>query len=184
MNNIKSTRKKQNITITELSKKIGMSQANLTKIENNQIELKIDLAQKIALALGVSLETIIDTQSQNNKIELINPETLKLPKFCSIDFPIPNNKPHLRGYILPDDTMAHLLPKHSITIIDTLKNDPENGVFLISINNEVMLRRLQLLDSKSILILTENKSYSTFEKQLSDINILGKAISVITNILI
>ena len=129
MNNLKNIRKKQNITITELSKKVGMSQANLTKIENNQIELKVDLAQKIALVLGVSIDTIIDSPSQNNKIELINPEPLKLPKFSAIDFPIPNNKPHIKGYILPDDTMATLFYKHSIAIIDTLKNMPVNGVF-------------------------------------------------------
>ena len=184
MNNLKNIRKKQNITITELSKKVGMSQANLTKIENNQIELKVDLAQKIALVLGVSIDTIIDSPSQNNKIELINPETLKLPKFSAIDFPIPNNKPHIKGYILPDDTMATLFSKHSIAIIDTLKNIPENGVFLISINNITMLRRLQLLDNKHLLILTENKSYNTFEKPINDINILGKAISVITHTLI
>ena len=177
MNNIKTIRKKQNITITELAQKIGMSQANLTKIENNQIELKIDLAKKLATFFNVPLETIINIPSQTgNKIELINPEALNLPQLSQIEYPIPNLKSNIKGFVQKDDTMAPLIPKHSIVVVDTLKNEIENAIFLVSINNSKTLRRIQPLDEEQVLILTENKSYNHLCVKNKEIKILAKAI--------
>ena len=58
MNNIKNIRKSQNMSVTELAKALNMSQSNLTKIENNQLELKHDTAQKIADILNVSISAL------------------------------------------------------------------------------------------------------------------------------
>ena len=145
MNNIKKIRKQKGLTITELASQIGMSQANLTKIENNQIELKTEIAKKIADTLNVSLSAI-----QNNEelkgVELINPEAYQLPNLSNWNIPPQVNidSKTSKAYILADDTMSPTIKEHSICIVDTSNTTLNNGVFLIKYNNLLLIRRLQI----------------------------------------
>ena len=177
MNNIKKIRKSQKISVTQLAQMLNMSQSNLTKIENNQLDLKRETAIKIAQILNVSLESIYNT-SNDEGINIINPETLNLPNLSTFNL-IPetlkqNN--NIYTYICQDDTMSPNINKNSIILIDTNKKNIENGVFLIKINNRTSLRRLQITNSGTINILTDNRFYPPIETQASEINIIGQAI--------
>ena len=183
MNNIKKIRKQLNISVTELAKRINMSQANLTKIENNQIELKIEMAKRISQALNISLNTILDTQTSGVvKIELINPEIIGLVQYQTIDIPsqlLEGNNSKLKAYIQEDDTMEPLLKKNSIAIINTEKKTLQNGVYLISVNNNLLIRRLQRTLQNTIYIIPENKAYQTEEINESKLQIIGKVSSLL-----
>ena len=183
MNNIKKIRKQLNISVTELAKRINMSQANLTKIENNQVELKIELAEKISKSLNVPLNTILETKTSGiTKIELINPELLGLTQYQTIDIPsqmLDNNNPKLKAFIQEDDTMETLIKKNSIVIINTEEKTLQNGIYLININNNQQIRRLQKTHQNTIYIIPENKAYHTEEVEETKFQIIGKASSVL-----
>lgn len=126
MNNIKKIRKEQRISVTELAAKLSMSQSNLTKIENGQIELKTDLAAKIAQTLSVSVQALLKNETQpcvNEVIELplLNPETINLPKHTRLPIPAVlingNMKAHTL-YITEDDAMMPPAPRGTLVIVE------------------------------------------------------------------
>ncbi|WP_333502261.1 helix-turn-helix transcriptional regulator [Weissella confusa] len=49
---IKSSRVRQNMTQTELGGKVGLTQAQVTKIENGQTKLNVEMLSAIVEALG------------------------------------------------------------------------------------------------------------------------------------
>ena len=177
MNNIKKIRKSQKISVTQLAQMLNMSQSNLTKIENNQLELKRQTATQIAQILNVSLDAIYNTHKEEGS-NIINPETFNLPNLSTFNL-IPealkqNN--NIYTYICQDDTMSPSINKNSIVLIDTNKKDIENGIFLIKINNITALRRLQTTHNNTVNILTDNRFYPAIETTFSQLNIIGQAI--------
>lgn len=177
MNNIKKIRKKQKISVTQLAKMLNMSQSNLTKIENNQLELKRQTAIQIAQILNVSLDAIYSSSKEEGS-NIINPETFNLPNLSTFNL-IPETikqKDSIQTYICQDDTMSPSINKNSIVLIDTNKRNIENGIFLIKINNTTVLRRLQTTYNNTINILTDNRFYPPIETNASQINIIGQAI--------
>jgi len=48
-------RKQQNLTLTQLSEKSGVSRAEINYIENGQVIPKVDVLCKLAKALGVKV---------------------------------------------------------------------------------------------------------------------------------
>ena len=185
MNNIKKIRKQKGLTITELANLIGMSQSNLTKIENNQIELKQDIINKIAQVLNVSSDAILNHTDENSyKVEILNPEVYNLPTLSCWNIPptIPlKDKSQIKSYIQPDDTMQPTIPMHSLCLIDTSLTAITNGVFLIKQQNSISIKRLQTLDDTNLLVLTDNKSYQSSIYSQSDITVIGKVTSIITH---
>lgn len=183
MNNIKKIRKQLNISVTELAKRINMSQANLTKIENNQVELKIELAEKISNALNVSLNTILETKASGiTQIELINPNIIGLTQYQALDIPsqiLDNSDSKLKAFVQEDDTMSPLIKKNSIVIINTKEKTLLNGIYLININNNLLIRRLQKTLQNTIYIIPENKAYQTEEVKEAKFQIIGKASSIL-----
>ena len=180
MNNIKQIRKQQGLTITELSQKVGMSQANLTKIENNQIELRHEVAQKIATILNVSISSLTGT-SDLNAIELINPEQFLMPQFTKWNIIPQIDTINTKGYIMPDDTMSPTITKDSICVVNTKETTIHNGLFLIQQNEQIKARRLQIISKDEFLILTDNKSYTQNQVNINTITIIGKITHIISS---
>lgn len=187
MNNIKSLRKKQNISVTELAERLGMSQSNLTKIENGQLELKPSVAQKIAQELNVSPTALQDTNLITNgykNLDIINPEKLQLPILST--YPIllaqtGNIKKDCAIYLMPDDTMRPTISENSAVIIDkSIKTFTQNGIYLIINNGTTELRRLCQQSQTDIQILKDNTNYPPQSNDISNLNIIGKAIALHT----
>ncbi len=179
MNNIKNIRKSQNMSVTELAKALNMSQSNLTKIENNQLELKHDTAQKIANILNVSISALHDTPNTTG-ITIINPEAFNLPILSTINF-IPqniHNSSTIKAYITTNDTMSPTINKHSIALIDNNKKELKNGLFLIKINNTLQINRIQLIKNTSALLHFDNKLYSSIETEYDNFSIIGEVVGI------
>lgn len=65
LNNIKQIRKSLGITVAELAQKLNMSQGNLTKIENGQVDMKAETAAAIAAILQCPLDKLIAEEKDN-----------------------------------------------------------------------------------------------------------------------
>ncbi|QEK11548.1 helix-turn-helix transcriptional regulator [Crassaminicella thermophila] len=87
---IKELRKEFNISSKELTKKAGISQPVLSKLENNQRKADIEIIEKICTALNISLKDFFDIQNKTNSSLLkltshakkLNPDQLeKLTEF-------------------------------------------------------------------------------------------------------
>ena len=179
MNNIKNIRKSQNMSVTELAKALNMSQSNLTKIENNQLELKHDTAQKIADILNVSISALHSSPNTTGAI-IINPEIFNLPPLSAINFLPPNiyNTSTIKAYIAIDDTMSPTINKHSIVLIDSNKKELKNGIFLIKTNNTLQINRIQTTLQASVLLHFDNKSYSSTQIDCDKFSIIGEIVSI------
>lgn len=185
MNNIKKIRKQKNLTITELANLIGMSQSNLTKIENNQIELKQETINKIAKALNVSTSAITTaSKDEYTQIELLNPELYNLPPLSYWNIPPTiqlNNLNQTKGFIQPDDTMEPTVCLHSLCLIDTSNTSLSNGIFLIKEHNRLSLKRLQIEDNNHVFIISDNKFYHNQTQNISETIIIGKLDAIISH---
>lgn len=187
-NNIKQLRKEQGLSVTELASKLNMSQGNLTKIENGQIELKADTAEKIAAALNVSPQALQERKTSAGimMLELINPQILSLPALSRLPVPadlVPNTPKNAAIYVMTDDTMSPHVPLGALVIIDKGNNNfTTNGIYLLQVGQTIVLRRLQQTFSSSINILCDNNSYIPQQMDIESINIIGRAIFSLSSI--
>lgn len=58
-NKIKECRKKRGVSQEELAKQIGVKRAVISKYETGKISPRLDMVQKIARALGVSIDELL-----------------------------------------------------------------------------------------------------------------------------
>ncbi|MBF8984107.1 helix-turn-helix transcriptional regulator [Lutibacter sp. B2] len=87
---VKKLRKEFNISSNELTKKTGISQPVLSKLENNQRKADVAIIETICAALNISLKDFFDVQNETNSTLLkltshakkLNPDQLeKLAEF-------------------------------------------------------------------------------------------------------
>lgn len=188
MNNIKKIRKSQNISVTELALKLNMSQSNLTKIENSQIELRQDVAQKIAEALNVSVTALRQEKGEDNAalIELINPESAGYKPMAHISFPFPNasNLPQSPAlFAITDDAMEPKINKNAFVLLDkSVTSLNADGIYLIEINAKKIIRRLQNSLNGTIFVIPDNKAYTLEEISPDNLKIIAKATGVLSYI--
>ncbi len=187
MNNIKQLRKGQGISVTELAQKLNMSQGNLSKIENGQLELKEELAQKIAEILNVSPLALTSEPTANGVVwlEVINPDVLSLPPLSRLPFPahmLPENIQNQTLFAMPDDTMSPKIPAGSLVVIDKAERDTvQNGIYLLQIGQNIILRRLQNTFTSGLNLLSDNPVYPPQQIDISSINVIGKAILAVSS---
>lgn len=186
-NNIKSIRKKIGLSVVELAEKLEMSQSNLTKIENAQIGLKPQTAEKIAKILNVSASALYQTSKEaqdfQKYISLINPEVWKMPRYSKFPLPeiitVPDSE--LQGYIAEDDTMSPVIPKNALVVVAPSKDMPfKDGLYLIEIDHQKYLRRLQKASGGNISVIADNKSYQSQLFLAEEIKIIARAFAVLS----
>ena len=60
LNNIAEIRKKEGLTIRQLEYKTGISKSTLSRIENNETKLYLELLEKISKALDCRVQDLFD----------------------------------------------------------------------------------------------------------------------------
>lgn len=163
-NNIKQIRKSLGISVTELAQRLNMSQGNLTKIENGQVDLRLDTAQAIAEVLQCPLERIMEQEREESSPLVMN---LNLPQGS-------------RTQKVVNDNMSPTLKKGDIAVIVPQSSKKEDGVYLLNKAGREMIRRLQTLSDGKIALLTDNKLYETEYMEEREIEIIGKVIQKIS----
>lgn len=187
MNNIKRLRKEKGLSVSALAAALNMSQSNLTKIENGQVELKPELTAKIADILQISPAALTQTETAANGVyvlPLLNPEIANLPPLSYLSIPqilCQNLPPKSALYAMEDDTMAPLIAQNSLVIINKdIRNFTLNGIYLLHLNDKICLRRLQQTSDQKVNILSDNAAYLPEQTDITKLNIIGKAHTVIS----
>ncbi len=164
MNQIKQIRKSLGLSVTELAARLNMSQGNLTKIENNQIDLKTETAQKIAAVLGCPLEKLLA-------------EAPELPSSLSLPFNLP---PQSHTLSVRDDTMAPTLQPGDLAVYMPENAKRENGLYVLEQQGREVIRRLQGLTDGTIAVLCDNPAYQAEYAAPGTLTILGRMTHKIT----
>lgn len=59
MNNLKEIRKEKGMTQEELANAVGITQSNLSRIENGKVQISLKLAKDITVTLGCTVDDLI-----------------------------------------------------------------------------------------------------------------------------
>jgi phage repressor protein C with HTH and peptisase S24 domain len=88
------------------------------------------------------------------------------------------NNHRLEGIKVRGDSMQPTVDDGDIVYINRDDTTPKNGIFVIRIGDEVLIKRLSKLPNKSIKVSSDNEFYPSFEIDLSaenlDFEIIGK----------
>lgn len=165
VNNLKNLRKARNISVTELAQKLGMSQGNLTKIENGQVDMKAETAAALAEILQCTLEQLLADRDSTDTTALAT--YFNLPADARI-FPV------------RDDTMAPTLFPGDIAVIRPTAVQTGNGLYVLQIQGREVIRRLQTLSDGKVVLLCDNQVYQPEYAALSTLQLQGRVISKIS----
>lgn len=148
-NNIKLLRKKANMSQVELAHSVGVSQAQIQRLESGDRSLKIDVVEKIGLALRVDfLELVSPTLSPSSrKIPLSGVvnflEEHERQGGITIEYPehivFETQRADLSAFWVWDDSVNVYVPKESVIVVDPTVTDPK------------------LLDKKLVVVLSEGR---------------------------
>ncbi len=165
-NNLKQLRKARGFGVAELAQKLGMSQGNLTKIENGQVDMKAETAAALAGILQCPLEQLLDSGE-------ISQEASPLAAY----FNMPTDA---RTLAIRDDTMAPTLAPGDIAIIRPAAFCSGNGVYALQIGAKEVIRRLQALSDGKVALLCDNRFYQAEYAAPSELQFLGRVVGKIS----
>jgi len=85
---------------------------------------------------------------------------------------------HLNALDVEGDSMIPLIKNGDLIIFDLSKNQPNDGIYVLSIDDCVLVKRIQCLPNYRLKIISENKVYEPYEVDLKidNIRIIGKVV--------
>lgn len=200
MNNIKTLRKMRDVTSQTLAASIGISQPNLSKIENNQINLSLDLANKIAEYFRVDLGQVIGSAPVENgfndcvKINILDIKAccgsgienlteqvtgcwqMPLIEFKKISFADPHNVYMLQA---SGDSMQPTIADGDWALVDLGQNFmSSDGIYLIRLANGLAIKRLQAR-LNNIMVKSDNTKYDDITAEAGELTVVGKIIYIL-----
>ena len=159
LNNIKQIRKSLGITVAELAQKLNMSQGNLTKIENGQVDMKAETAAAIAAILQCPLDKLIAEEKDN-----VSP--LSLPLNLPVDS---------RTMAVRDNNMAPTLISGDIAVVRPCQTKGADGIYLLQRQG-----REVLLSDGRVAVLCDNQAYlPEYVVTAAELEISGHVVSKI-----
>lgn len=89
--NVKFLRNSKKISQQELADKVGVDRSTISRIENNEIETTVPVAEKIAKSLNVSFSDLVSKNLSFNNANIVDIDTdiIKIPVFGTIKAGIP-----------------------------------------------------------------------------------------------
>lgn len=183
---LKYFRSKQNLSQTDLSDLVGISQKQISDYEvGNSMPRQANLL-KLIKALKVTkqefMTTPIDTANDlisdlqfvsfHNEVSNLK---ISLPATIIKDLPLDKEK------IIPTringQSMLPLLNNGDIALIDTNQNQPQDGeVFAINFFNEELVARVFRNIDGSLILSRDNEGYPPKTVSPADIEIIGKLV--------
>ena len=161
LNNIKQIRKSLGITVAELAQKLNMSQGNLTKIENGQVDMKAETAAAI---VQCPLDKLIAEEKDN-----VSPLSLPL-----------NLPADSRTLAVRDNNMAPTLISGDIAVVRPCQTKGADGIYLLQRQGREVLRRLQTLSDGRVAVLCDNQAYlPEYAVTAAELEISGHVVSKI-----
>lgn len=92
-----------------------------------------------------------------------------------------NANPHdLVVISVKGDSMEGILNERDVILVDKAQNQPGNGLYVVRIGNDLIVKRIQSLPGGKLLVTSANEAYAPFELDLAqdynDISIIGKVL--------
>ena len=207
---LKSEMKKRGINSTALASTAGVKTSFIYDVISGKSAnpSTVKLA-RVADSLGVSLKFLVDS-NESDKPELAHSDIISIPRLLiDTNRPEPtlisqhqDNEPHhfnkkwlesislnpsaLRLMTIIGDVMAPSLQQGNTVLIDTSLTLPSPpGIFIIHDGFALSPKRLELLSHLTpprIRVMSDNPQYSTYEKSVDDIRIIGRVVWLARNI--
>lgn len=155
-NKIKSLRLAKGLSQDELAKKCGyQSRSSINKIEMGQRDVSRAKVVEIANALGISPQKLLD-----DPLATLNADVDKLAA-RSTGAPIQSHPSDKMVYCMPDNSMMlECIKKNAMLKIKT--STPKSGdIVLVSLQNEMLVRKYTKLDNGVVLLEAANPKYKT-----------------------
>ena len=190
---LKELRIKNNLTIMQVEVKTGISNSYISLIERNKRKPSLEILHKLAKTYKVTTEDLlrfigylppIQNKINFNQIPIYNIVPKEKPSFVSENIeeysPVP---PGLESSTTKD-LIAIRIKNKSMTckrieigdfLIIRKQSDLENGIIaLISLNNELAIKRI-VKQNRHIILQSTNQDYSpALVKENDDFKIIGK----------
>jgi transcriptional regulator with XRE-family HTH domain len=206
MNIIKEKREEQRISQNELGKRVGLSQQQINRIENDgNIPLKHipafarvlnipltdllpDSFKLIKFSPAPSSDCItvdvLDARAccgdgvENFKENVIGLWQMPKTEFQTITFANPEAVKMLRVF---GDSMEPTLKDGDWVLVDTSRNAVDSdGMFLIRMTSGLAVKRIQNTIGSDIVIKSDNSKYDNITASASDVYVVGKVIYTLT----
>ena len=179
-------RSKQNLSQTELSALVGISQKQISDYEvGNTVPrqanllklletLKVTKQEFMSAPIDTTNDSISDLEfvTFHNKVSNLK---ISLPANIFQDLPLD------RDSIIPTringQSMLPLLNNGDIALIDTSQNQPQDGkVFAINFFNEELIARVFRNPDGTLLLSRDNPDYPPKTVRLDEVEIIGKVV--------
>ncbi|MCX6221288.1 MAG: helix-turn-helix transcriptional regulator [Bacteroidia bacterium] len=177
---IADIRKSKGLTQRQICEKIGIAQNNYSKIETGITELTVDHLNKIAGALGVSVVSLIDPDSQsmdyfqelNSKIEALQKTILEKDEFIALQKKLYGN---FKSTIIQSISIAELksmqfmaykIAEKEIDTVDLIIESIKSALTFIL----MMLRDNDFIDEKDLDYHKKNRkeNFELLVKELKE----------------
>lgn len=190
---LKGLRLKNNLTTKQVEVKTGISNSYISLIERNKRKPSAEILRKLAKAYQVKTETLLrligylpstKTKYSFPQIPIYNIAAIKKPFLVSENIegysPFP---PGLESYSTKDFFAIRVKDKNMTCkrieegdiVIIRKQNEVEKGaIALISLNNEIAIKRVVKQDKHIILQSTDLEHLSILVKETDDFSIIGK----------
>ena len=173
-------------SIRGFARECGFSDTVLRQYLSGQSEPTRPVLLAIARAADVSLEWLAAGQAATDVLakKYIYKETLAFEAgWLQAEFP--NSFENLLLTQVKDESMEPTLKRGDLILVDTIDRDLDSidhGVYLLKLEDRILIKRLQYWSEKSIRVLSDNPSYEAFSIELSDnpanLSIMGKVVWV------
>lgn len=141
---------------------------------HDALNRSVDTAEFVFIPNDYLTETTEIDHVNNKKNNLF---TMAFRKFW-IDNYLRTNPEELSVMVLNSDSMAGVLNVGDSILINHEKNSPGDGLYVLRIDDTLMVKRTQLLPKGKLLITSANEAYAPFEISTSeprnDVSIVGK----------
>jgi repressor LexA len=190
---LKELRIKNNFTIMQVEVKAGISNSYISLIERNKRKPSVEILHKLAKTYKVKTEDLlrfigylppIQNKINFNQIPIYNIVPKEKPSFISENMeeysPIPpglessTTKDYIAIRVKSKSMTCKRIEMDDILIIRK-QSEVENGIIaLVSLNNELVIKRI-VRQNKHIILQSTNSDYSPIlVKESEDFKIIGK----------
>jgi phage repressor protein C with HTH and peptisase S24 domain len=85
---------------------------------------------------------------------------------------------HVTAITAEGDSMKPIINNGDLLLVDNSKTTPQDGIYVLNINDSLVVKRTQLLPNYKMRIISENPAYQPYEVDLKEDNvfIVGKVV--------
>ena len=191
--------KQKGKNLRSVSIAIGKNEAYLHQFvhKGSPVRLPEEDRRKMADLLDVDEQELTDINLPSNVapslkhaktslIEMISPNsvsgTIGFLSFPPADFSnmTSASADAVKAIRLTGDSMAPTLKDGDYVLVDTaVQSFATDGLYLLDLSNNLVVKRLQQINSEELLILSDNAHYKSTSAQIQDIRIAGKVVYVL-----